>query len=373
MLDELRQRTYETKNRLLDLQLEESFDNGREIILLKILKRFRGKTVRTLPKNIQKELVEFKNLIESRRKEKSDFTLPYGETPIPRKNKENKRIDKNKDNEFEKISINDLLNDYEEINNEIKKSSRIKTFQIILLSLIPPTTILISYFNNFINKALDYVRNLMSIIFSVFFILISNQGQTKSPEQMIEESIANYPGKCPCPYSIMSNGKKCGKRSAYSKPGGYEPLCYISDITGDKENDAKTQAQIRIVDGDTININKVKYRLHGIDAPEMKQLCKMKEKNYKCGVKSKEFLVSLIGNQSVKCNQKDIDRYKRIVAECFVGKTNLNKELVRNGWALAYRDYSKDYVTDEEFAQENNLGMWKGTFIHPKKWRKLNR
>ena len=52
---------------------------------------------------------------------------------------------------------------------------------------------------------------------------------------MIKESIANYPGKCPCPYSIMSNGKKCGKRSAYSKPGGYEPLCYVSDITDIKK------------------------------------------------------------------------------------------------------------------------------------------
>ena len=103
--------------------------------------------------------------------------------------------------------------------------------------MFPPTTILISCFDSFINKALDYVKNLIFIIFSVFLILISNLGQTKSPEQMIKESIANYPGKCPCPYSIMSNGKKCGKRSAYSKPGGYEPLCYVSDIA-DAKNDS---------------------------------------------------------------------------------------------------------------------------------------
>ena len=174
----------------------------------------------------------------------------------------------------------------------------------------------------------------------------------------------------------MSNGNKCGKRSAYSKPGGYEPLCYVYDIggkEGSKSNITKPLKNTRIVDGDTIYIDKIKYRLHGIDAPEMKQLCKINEKSYKCGVKSKEFLVSIIGNQSVKCNKKDIDRYKRIVAECYVGKTNLNKELVRNGWALAYRDYSKDYVIDEEYAQENNLGMWKGTFIYPEKWRKLNK
>ena len=210
------------------------------------------------------------------------------------------------------------------------------------------------------------------LFISVILFLISSFLKAKSPEEMIKESIAAYPGKCPCPYSIMSNGQKCGKRSAYSKPRGYEPLCYVSDITGGKEKDVKAQAQIRIVDGDTIHINKVKYRLHGIDAPEINQICQINKKNYKCGVKSKEFLVSLIGNLSVKCNQKDIDRYKRVVAECFAGKTNLNKELVRNGWAVAYIDYSKDYVNDQKFAEDNKLGVWKGTFMEPKKWRKLN-
>lgn len=209
----------------------------------------------------------------------------------------------------------------------------------------------------------------------VIVFLVSNQGQTQTPEQMIRESIANYLGKCPCPYSIMSNGNKCGKSSAYSKPGGYEPLCYVSDITGEeisKSNTAKPSKNIRIVDGDTIHIDKIKYRLHGIDAPEMKQLCKINEKSYKCGVKSKEFLVSLIDDKPVRCVHKDVDRYKRIVAECFVNNISLNKELVKGGWALAYRDYSIDYVADEHFAQENALGMWKGTFIEPKKWRKLN-
>jgi len=41
----------------------------------------------------------------------------------------------------------------------------------------------------------------------------------------------NYSGSCPCPYNITSNGSKCGKRSAYSKPAGASPICYKSDIT----------------------------------------------------------------------------------------------------------------------------------------------
>ena len=227
---------------------------------------------------------------------------------------------------------------------------------------------------NFINKIEYYLKNLF--FFSFFLFFTSNECVDKTPEQLINESIAKYPGQCPCPYSIMTNGYRCGKRSAYSKPGGYEPLCYESDIIGEEDRKSKTtlsSINIRIVDGDTIHIDKIKYRLNGIDAPEIKQICEINKKKYNCGIKSRNFLKSLIGNQLVRCEQKDVDIYKRVVADCFVGNTNLNKELVRNGWALAYRYYSKDYIADEKFAEENSLGMWKGTFIHPKKWRKLRK
>lgn len=50
---------------------------------------------------------------------------------------------------------------------------------------------------------------------------------------LIQKSIANYSGRCPCPYSTMKNGKACGGRSAYSKPGGESPLCYRKDISAD--------------------------------------------------------------------------------------------------------------------------------------------
>jgi endonuclease YncB( thermonuclease family) len=46
--------------------------------------------------------------------------------------------------------------------------------------------------------------------------------------------------------------------------------------------------------------------------------------------------------------------------------------MVRNGLAVAYKRYSKDYLGDEIYAKENKLGLWKGSFIRPEKWRKLN-
>ena len=47
---------------------------------------------------------------------------------------------------------------------------------------------------------------------------------------LITESLAAYPGNCPCPNSLDHAGRQCGRRSAYSKAGGYSPLCYPRDI-----------------------------------------------------------------------------------------------------------------------------------------------
>jgi len=131
--------------------------------------------------------------------------------------------------------------------------------------------------------------------------------------------------------------------------------------------------KVRIVDGDTIHINKVKYRLHGIDAPEIKQDCQVNDRKYDCGVKSKNFLESLVENKEITCKQKNIDKYKRIIATCYTEELNLNKEMVKSGWAIAYKYYSKKYINDELFAQRNKLGMWQGSFLEPRKWRKKNK
>lgn len=60
-------------------------------------------------------------------------------------------------------------------------------------------------------------------------------------ERMIQESIASYPGNCPCPYNRASNGSRCGKRSAWSKVGGYNPFCYPDDISAAQVNAYRQQ------------------------------------------------------------------------------------------------------------------------------------
>ena len=137
----------------------------------------------------------------------------------------------------------------------------------------------------------------------------------------------------------------------------------------------------RIVDGDTIHIGEYKIRLEGIDAPEMKQTCKLQylklsflsfNKTYYCGVKSKEKLSKKINNKKINCKISSRDRYKRYIATCFKNKTNLNKWMVRNGHAVAYLRYSKKYYRDENYAKKKGLGLWRGAFLRPEKWRKVN-
>ena len=140
----------------------------------------------------------------------------------------------------------------------------------------------------------------------------------------------------------------------------------------------------KIVDGDTVHINENKFRLEGIDAPEMRQKCKKESlkisfiigftfyKDYNCGKVSKEKLKSKIRGSEIKCIFTTKDRYKRYIATCYKEKKNLNQWMVRNGDAIAYGRYSKKYVPDEDFAKENKLGLWQGKFMNPEKWRKLN-
>ena len=128
---------------------------------------------------------------------------------------------------------------------------------------------------------------------------------------------------------------------------------------------------VKVIDGDTIHIGKLKYRFSGIDTPEMKQLCKKEDKTILCGVLARDALIQKINNQPVKCKMETIDRYKRIVAECFVNNESLSQYLVRNGYAFAYRRYSTKFVEDEEYAKTNQLGLWSMQFEYP--WDYRNR
>jgi len=129
----------------------------------------------------------------------------------------------------------------------------------------------------------------------------------------------------------------------------------------------------KIIDGDTIKISTRKIRLSGIDAPELKQFCIKEDTKWPCGLESKKALIEYTKNKIISCISNKKDRYNRFIAKCYKEKQDIQKWLVKNGWALAYRKYSLEYINDENFAQNNNLGIWQGKFLKPHKWRRINK
>ena len=136
-------------------------------------------------------------------------------------------------------------------------------------------------------------------------------------------------------------------------------LLFANTITG----------KAKIIDGDTLHIGMNKIRLHGIDAPEIKQNCLYNNKEWQCGKESRLSLKQLINNKIVVCESDSVDKYKRFIAICFANKINLNKMMIIQGWAIAYKYYSLDFVNEENIARSNKIGIWKGIFEEPYQFR----
>lgn len=134
------------------------------------------------------------------------------------------------------------------------------------------------------------------------------------------------------------------------------------------------QGAASVIDGDTIDIHGQRIRLDAIDAPESSQLClDAPGKRFRCGQKSAFALADMIGRSTVACEPKGRDRYRRIIAVCFKGEVNLNAWMVAQGWAVAFRKYGIDYISQENEARLARRGLWAGTFDMPWDWRARNR
>ena len=128
-----------------------------------------------------------------------------------------------------------------------------------------------------------------------------------------------------------------------------------------------------VIDGDTIDVAGTRIRLFGIDAPEHAQSCQDEGKLWGCGGLAKLRLADRISGRTVVCKEKDQDHYGRIVAVCRASGEDLNAWMVSEGWALAYRRYSQDYVDEEADAKATGLGVWRSDFVQPWDWRRGKR
>lgn len=128
--------------------------------------------------------------------------------------------------------------------------------------------------------------------------------------------------------------------------------------------------QILVIDGDSLEIGKRRIRLMGIDAPEYDQSCKdEKGALYACGKQSAQHLQALINHKKIKCKIHKKDKYDRELCTCYAEDKDLNAQMIKDGQAIVYLE--SDYHSEQETAQEDKKGIWRGIFIHPRLFRLL--
>ncbi|WP_299911420.1 thermonuclease family protein [uncultured Paracoccus sp.] len=120
-------------------------------------------------------------------------------------------------------------------------------------------------------------------------------------------------------------------------------------------------AQTRVVDGDTFDLDGLRIRINGIDAPEFGQHCG----DWDCGQAALEQLDALISAGTVSCEALDQDKYGRTIARCDVDGQDLGDAMIAAGLARAFMRYSDDYVGAEETARVAAVGIWQGDYETP--------
>ncbi|MBF0561206.1 MAG: thermonuclease family protein [Alphaproteobacteria bacterium] len=136
-----------------------------------------------------------------------------------------------------------------------------------------------------------------------------------------------------------------------------------------------------VVDGNTIAIGGhrslgrcnggVMVRLFGIDAPDLAQTClDPQNREWRCGLAAAANLLELIKRRNVVCKGNSQDAQGRLVATCQVGALDVNRELVRQGWATASSRESTMYSLVEGEARNAGRGIWQSRFDAPAEWRR---
>jgi endonuclease YncB( thermonuclease family) len=134
-------------------------------------------------------------------------------------------------------------------------------------------------------------------------------------------------------------------------------------------------ANATVRDASTIQLGNATYRLDGIDAPAVDQLCIDEHADsWTCGVEARDQLTKLIGNHEVRCDDLGLDPSykKRHLGVCKIEgeTTSLSQTLVRQGYALNVEASATGrFQADEARAIEDRQGLWKGCFVAPQQFR----
>lgn len=176
---------------------------------------------------------------------------------------------------------------------------------------------------------------------------------------------------------LLPRGRWFPRRLAGLLAGGLLPLlvalAFLPSLRGHvtAPRTGKLVLRATVIDGDTLAADGDRFRLEGIDAPEMDQRCERDGASYACGVVARHELARLLGAGALECEPHGEDRYRRKLVRCWNGAgQDIGAAMVAAGWALAYRQYSDAYLREEIAARSRRNGLWAGRFDPPWAWRR---
>jgi endonuclease YncB( thermonuclease family) len=141
-------------------------------------------------------------------------------------------------------------------------------------------------------------------------------------------------------------------------------LCALLAACSDQGDPGVIAGTAHVIDGDSLELDGERILLFGIDAPERDQTCGPEL----CGEAAIDALKRKVEGQALRCTQRDVDRYGRIVAACYLGEVHIGGWMVESGLAVAYTTYSTDYFAAELEARDREVGLWEDRAAFEKPW-----
>lgn len=132
---------------------------------------------------------------------------------------------------------------------------------------------------------------------------------------------------------------------------------------------AAQQSSLSVIDGNTLEINGTTYRLWGMDAPELGQVC---DDGWPAGQEAQRALRSLVQGKRMECRLRVYDQFKRPLVTCQAEAADVNVTMVRTGMAWADRT-DRDYAGPEQDARYEKRGVHDHSCMLPWAWRARKR
>ena len=125
----------------------------------------------------------------------------------------------------------------------------------------------------------------------------------------------------------------------------------------------------RVIDGETLEVAGTRYRLQGIDAPDLAQKCEIRGRKYDCGNVARTALMDLVAGTEIRCVPRGGMKDGVRLARCLAGGYDLSEGMVYTGWALAMPRSGSRFAPIERAAAKARRGLWQGKFVLPWDWR----